>query len=227
MSTSGITGILLSQIVGSSSTANQFAGDLNQLAGDLQSGNMSSAQEDYVTLSEDALKGAGASLTPPTTSGGISAGLLSSIAGSTNSSAFVNELNQIGTDLGNSDLQSAQEDMLSLSSTALNAASLASTGSAGSSNSSTTNSPPGQLVSADLQTDIRAVLEAMSAGDSSAASSAMQQLASAAGNSPGATYLQQLSGASNSSSGTTSSSNSVEELLQSLNSTQPSLSPLA
>ena len=82
MSISGITGSLLSQIVGSPSTANQFAGDLNQLAGDLQSGNLSSAQEDYVTLSEDALNGTGSSSTATTNSSGITTGLLSTIASS-------------------------------------------------------------------------------------------------------------------------------------------------
>ena len=230
MSTSGISSNLLSQIVGSSSTANQFAGDLNQLAGDLQSGNLSSAQQDYVTLSEDALNGAASSSTPTTTSSGITTSQLSNVAGSSNSSdSFVGELNLLGSDLNNGDLSSAQQDMQSLSSTAQSASSSANTASTASTNSSTTNaiSMAGQPVSAAMQADIHAIVEAMSVGDSSSVSSVMQQLASEAGNSPGASYLQQLSGASSSSSSTTSSSDPVTSLLQSLNSTQPTLNLLA
>jgi len=230
MSTSGISSNLLSQIVGSSSTANQFAGDLNQLAGDLQSGNLSSAQQDYVTLSEDALNGAASSSTPTTTSSGITTSQLSNVAGSSNSSdSFVGELNLLGSDLNNGDLSSAQQDMQSLSSTAQSASSSVNTASTASTNSSTTNaiSMAGQPVSAAMQADIHAIVEAMSVGDSSSVSSVMQQLASEAGNSPGASYLQQLSGASSSSSSTTSSSDPVTSLLQSLNSTQPTLNLLA
>jgi hypothetical protein len=86
----------------------------------------------------------------------------------------------------------------------------------------------GQPLSADMQTDIRAVIQAMTAGDSSAASGALAQLASDAGNSPGASYIQQLSGASSSSGAT--ASDSVTALLQSLdssNSSQPTLNLLA
>ena len=61
MSTSGITSSLLSEIAGSPSAANQFVTDLNQLAKDIQSGDLSAAQQDYVTLSQDALDGATAS----------------------------------------------------------------------------------------------------------------------------------------------------------------------
>lgn len=48
MATSSITSALLSQIAGSPSAANQFLTDLNQVAKDLEGGNLSAAQEDYV-----------------------------------------------------------------------------------------------------------------------------------------------------------------------------------
>lgn len=227
MSISGITGSLLSQIIGSSSTANQFAVDLNQLAGDLQSGNLSSAQQDYVTLSQDALNGTASSSTATTDSSGISTSLLSTIASSSSSStSFVNELNQIGTDLSNNDLSSAQGDMLTLSATALNAASSTSSAAATSAGAVQKSN------SADLQTDIQAILEAMRAGNTSAAATEMAQLATDAGNSSGASALQTLSGASSgsSSAGTTSATDQVTELLQSLNNscnTSTSLNALA
>ena len=126
MSTSGITSSLLSQIFSSPSTENQFATDLNQLAQDAQSGNLSAAQDDFVTLSADALNGATSS-TATTSASGITPSLLSSLASSPSSlNSFVSELNQLGTDLQNGDQTSAQEDMLSLDSMALNAASAAS-----------------------------------------------------------------------------------------------------
>ena len=59
-------------------------------------------------------------------SSGITTSLLSDMASSSGSStSFVDELNQLGTDLQNGDLTSAQDDMLSLDSLALNAASTA------------------------------------------------------------------------------------------------------
>jgi len=122
MSTSAISSSLFSEIASSPSAANQFVTDLNQLAKDLQSGNLSSAQQDYVTLSEDALNGVTSS-SATTSASGITTSLLSGIASSSGgSSSFVSELNQLGTDLSNGDLSSAQGDMLSLDSTALNAA---------------------------------------------------------------------------------------------------------
>jgi hypothetical protein len=222
MSTSGITSSLLSQIASSPLAANQFVSDLNQVTSDLQSGNLSAAQEDYVTLSSDALNGATSSAVT-TTSSGIGTSLLSNIAMSPSSSyTFVSELNQISTDLGNNDMSSAQGDMITLSSTALNAAS--STSSTSSSNSSST----GPSVSADVQTDIRAVIAALSSGDSSDASSEMAQLSSDAQNSSGTNYFKLISGSSNSSStgSTTSTQNSIATLLQSLDSTQTNANSL-
>ncbi len=89
MATSGISSSLFSQIAGSSSEANQFVTDLNQLAKDLQSNDLSAAQEDYVTLSQDALNGVTTS-SATTGASGITASLLSDVAGSsTASSAFL------------------------------------------------------------------------------------------------------------------------------------------
>jgi len=213
VSTSAITSSLLSEIVSSPSTANQFATDLNQLAQDLQSGNLSAAQDDYVTLSEDALNGATSSMAT-TSASGITTSLLSTLASSSSSSnSFVSELNQLGTDLQNGDLPSAQEDMPSLDSTALNAASAASVSSSGT---SSTTSPATSSNQADLTELIQAIVQAMGAGDTSAASAAMLELASVAPSSVGASYLQAFSESLNASSNNSSSSNSTSQLLQDL-----------
>jgi hypothetical protein len=212
MSTSAITSNLLSTDFETSSTGNQFATDLNQLAKDLQSGNVSAAQQDYVTLSQHLENGATSS-SATTASSGITVSLLSSIAGSSSSlSAFTSELNQLGTDLNNGDLSSAQQDMLSLDSTALNAAS--STTAATSAAASASSSNHGE--SAAL---IRAIVQAMGAGDTSAISTGLSQLASVSTSSQGASVLQQLSSSFGSSS---SSSSSVSGLLGSLNSSNSS-----
>lgn len=225
MSTSGITSSLLSLITSSPSTANQLASDLNQMASDLQSGSLSAAQEDYVTLSADALNGATNSAAT-TASSGISTSLLSNIASSPSTSySFISELNQVGSDLENNDLSSAQGDMLTLSATALNTA-------ASSSNSSTSSLgsiSSGQSVSAaDVQTDIRAMMLAVSSGDSSDATSEMEQLSSDAQNLSGTNYFKLISVNSSSTptSSTASTSDSVSTLLQSLDPTQTNVNSL-
>jgi len=214
VSTSGITSSLLQQILESPSTANQFTSDLSQLAQDLQSGNLSAAQQDYVTLSQDALNGTG-SATANTAASGITPNLLASIGSSSSAAdAFTNELNQLGTDLQNGDLGSAQQDLLALDSTALNAASAANGGASSTpaaTNAASTNSSDSAVL-------IQAITQAMEAGDSSTVSSALAQLAAVSSNSAGASALQQASasfaaGAADSSS----SNNSILQLLQSLN----------
>ena len=219
MSTSGITTSLLSQIAGSPSTANQFVTGLNQLAKDLQSGNVSAAEDDYVTLSEDALNGATSS-TATTSASGITASLLKDIASSSgSSSSFVSELNQLGTDLGNGDLTSAQQDLLGLDSTALNAATSAGAGSSGALAKTADHSAD----SAELMQTIKMGLEV---GDDSVVGSAMSELASISPSSQGASLLGQDSAsfgssagsASSSSSGSASSPSSIGQLLQSVNS---------
>jgi hypothetical protein len=219
LSTSGITTGLLSQIAGSPSTANQFVTGLNQLAKDLQSGNVSAAEDDYVTLSEDALNGATSS-TATTSASGITASLLKGIASSSNSSSsFVSELNQLGTDLGNGDLTSAQQDLLGLDSTALNAASSAVAGSSGASAKTADNSAD----SAELLQTIKMGLEV---GDDSVVGSAMSELASISPSSQGASLLGQDSASFGSGSasatspgtGSASSPSSISQLLQSVNS---------
>src|ERR1700722_4804944 len=171
MSTSAITSNLLSADLDTTSTASQFATDLNQLAKDVQSGNLSAAQQDYVTLSQDLQNGA-TSASTTTSSSGITVSLLSNIAGSSSSlSAFTSELNQLGTDLNNGDLSGAQQDMLSLDSTALNAASATSAASSASASANSIS----QAQSAEL---IRAIVEAMGVGDFSAVSIGLSQLAS-------------------------------------------------
>ncbi len=212
MSTSGITSSLLAQILESSSTANQFTSDLNQLAQDLQSGNLSAVQQDYVTLSQDALDGAGSS-TANTSASGITTNLLSTIASSsTDSGSFTSELNQLGSDLQNGDLTSAQQDMLALDSTALSAASAGN--SAASANSATANSAsPSPSENAAL---IQAIMQGMEVGDSSVVSSALSQLAAASPSSAGASALQQASESFGSTSSSSASSSSITQLLQTL-----------
>jgi hypothetical protein len=228
VSTSGITSSPLSEIVGSPSTANQFATDLNQLAQDLQSGNLSVAQDDYVKLSEDALNGATSSMAI-TSASGITTRLLSALASSSRSSnSFVSELNQLGTDLQNGHQSSAQEDMLSLDATALNAASAASASSSGISSTTSSATPSSQAGMTEL---IQAIVQAMSAGDTSAASTAMLGLASVSPSSAGASYLQTVSESLSAGSSDLSSSNSISQLLQdldtsSLNSSQAVLTKL-
>jgi len=206
LSTNSITTSLLSQITGSPTKANQFVTDLNQLAKDLGSGNLSAAADDYVTLSNDALNGT-TSQTATNSASGITTGLLSEIASSSSSSSsFVGELNQLGTDLGNGNLSSAQQDMLALDSTALNAAS----GSGGSSGGSTKAS------SADSAELIQAIVQGMEVGDSSIVGKGMSELASISPSSEGSSVLKQDSQGYGSSSGSTSSS-SVSQLLQDMN----------
>jgi hypothetical protein len=210
MSTSAITSNLLSTELGSSSTANQFATDLNQLAQDLQSGNLSTAQEDYVTLTQDLADAATAS-SANTPASGITVSLLSDIAGSSSSpGTFTSELNQLGTDLNNDDLSSAQQDMLQLDSTALNAASSATNGATTS--AAATASAVAQSQSASL---IQSIVQAMGAGDTSAVSTGLTELASVSSSAQGASVLEQLSGTFGS---TTSSTGSLSSLLQSLES---------
>ena len=212
MSTSGMTTSLLSQIADSPSNLNQFVTDLNQLAQDLQSGNVSAAQEDYVTLSEDALNGATSS-TASSSASGITGGLLTDVVSSLDSSSsFVGELNQLGTDLHNGDLTSSQEDMLNLDSTALNSASSVGASSPSVSPTfSTATKPPSQAEIAEL---VNAIIQAMQDGDTSVISAAMSQLAAISPSSQGASILQQDS--ENLSSGGSSISDSTSQLLSSL-----------
>lgn len=218
LSISGITSSLLSQIANSPTAANQFVTDLNQLAQDVQSGNLSAAQQDFVTLSQDALSGATSS-TATSSASGITTNLLSDIASSSASStSFVGELNQLGTDLQNGDLASSQEDMLSLDSTALNAASSASPSSSAAPTTSATASTANPAESAYL---IQAIMQAMESGNNSAVGTAMTALASVSTSSAGASALQSASSNYGSSTSSTSAS-STTQLLQSLNSSSSS-----
>ncbi|MGA2812637.1 MAG: hypothetical protein ABSG16_14635 [Candidatus Acidiferrum sp.] len=212
MSTSGITSTLLAQILESPSTANQFTSDLNQLAQDLQSGNLATAQQDYVTLSEDALNGVGSS-TANTAASGISTNLLSAISSSSSASpSFTSELNQLGSDLQNGDLNSAQQDLLALDSTALNTASAVNGGaSANSATASSASASPNE--NAVL---IQAITQGIEAGDNPAVSSALSQLAAISPSSAGASALLQASESFGSSSSSSSSPDSITQLLQSL-----------
>jgi hypothetical protein len=212
VSTSGITSSLLAQILEAPSTANQFTSDLNQLAQDLQSGNLSAAQQDYVTLSQDAQNGAGSS-TANTSASGITTNLLSTIASSSSDSgSFTSELNQLGSDLQNGDLTSAQQDLLALDSTALNAASAVNAGASGDSGAANSASASPN----ESPVLIQAILQGLETGDGSAVSGGLSQLAAISPSSAGASALQQASESFGSSSSSSASSNSISQLLQSL-----------
>ncbi|SEG33618.1 hypothetical protein SAMN05421819_2564 [Bryocella elongata] len=205
-SISALTSTQFTSLAESSGTANQFATDLNQVASDLQGGNLSAAQEDYVTLSQDALNAA-ASSSAETSTSNITTGMLGNIAGSSSSAAaFTNSLNQLGSDLENGDLSSAQSDMLTLDSTALGAASSASATASGTSATIATNN------TAEVKELVASAVQAMGAGDNSLAGTILNQLASASPSAAGASYLQSMSA---SLSGATSASSSVASLIQS------------
>jgi hypothetical protein len=214
VSTSGITSSLFSQILGSSSTANQFATDLNQLGQDLQSGNLSAAQSDFVTLSQDAQDGATAS-SQANTESGITTSLLSELATSPGgATSFVDELNQIGTDLQSGNLSAAQGDMLSLDSTLLSAA---------SANASSNAAPATATTAASTNTTttslIQAIVQAFSSGDNGAAGVGLEALASVSTSSTGASVLQSAGESLGASSSNAASPNPTTELLQGLDST--------
>jgi hypothetical protein len=216
LSTSGITTSLLAEIASSPSAANQFVTDLNQLAQDLQSGNLTAAQQDYVTLSQDALDGVTSS-TATATSSGITTALLSAVADSSSgSSSFVSELNQLGADLSGGNLSAAQGDMLSLDSTTLSAAPSSSSTTASGAGVSTSNQ-------ADMAALIKATIEAMEEGDDADVGTDMSQLASLSTSSNGASYLESQSASYGSGSSSipglpsSSSGSSLSQLLASLN----------
>jgi hypothetical protein len=211
LSTSGISSSLLSQIASSPSASNQFLTDLNQVAQDLKGDNLSAAQQDFVTLSQDALNGVTSSSPATTPDSGVTASLLTDVTSSTGSeNSFLSELNQLGSDLQNGDLTSAQNDILSIGSTASNAAPVTAA------SSSQTSNP------AQISEVIQAIVQAMEAGDDSAAGSAMSQLASISPSSQGASYLAAES--ANFGSSSSSSSGSLSQLLQGLGSNNSSSS---
>jgi len=214
---STISSSLLSQIAGSPTAANQFATDLNQLAKDLQSGNLPAAQQDWVTLSQDAQNGVTSS-TATTSASGITTSALSDItASSTAASAFANELNLLGADLGNGDLSSAKNDLQTLDATAQSAVTSASA----------VSSPVTPATPAEIAELIQAVVAALGAGDNAAAGSVLSELASVSPSSKGAAVLQQQSESLSSASASSSSSSPLSSLLQGLNSSGSGSSALS
>lgn len=218
-----LTSNLFSGMAASSGTENAFATGLNQLTKDLQGGNLSAAQQDWVTFSTDALEAA----TVPgatTSASGIGTNVLSQVAGSASAtSTFVSELNQVGTDLQNGDLSSAQGDMLAADATAMGASPV-STGSGASAATSGTVAK-----ATDNEALIEAIVKAMGAGDTSLVSSGLSQLAASSSSSEGASVLASMSGSSVASSASSSATGQVNQLLQSLttNSASSSLNLLA
>lgn len=196
MSTSSIGSSLLASILGSTAKENKFATNLNQLAKDLKSGSLSAAKADYLTLTSDMQNGATAA-SAPTTDSGITTRELSNIAGnSSKASSFLSELNKLGSDLNKDDLTSSLQDFLALNSTAANVPTAASAGTS-------------SVHSAAL---IRAIVQAMAAGNTQAAGYGLAQLASLSGNSSASSYLKSMADSLN-----YSSSSTVSQLLNSLN----------
>lgn len=218
MSTNGLTSSLLSHIAGSPAEANQFVNDLNQVAQDAQSGNIPAAQQDFITLTENALNGVQSSGTT-TSASGPAAGVQDA-APSSSANSFVSELNQLGAGL-DGNLGAAQVDMLPLESTAVSVASAAIATADGTSLPPTPAIPANQLKVQEL---VQAIAQALGAGDFAGASTDLSQLAAILQVSVGAggpPNVSESSGASNSSVG------QVSPLVQSLSDTHfTSLQPL-
>jgi hypothetical protein len=230
LSTGAIGSTLLSQIANSPAASSQFVADLNKLAQDLQDGNVFAAEQDYVTLANDAENSTmTAEATPSasatadsaagTSASGITTSMLSQVASSPSSAdTFASQINQLGADLQNGDLTSAQEDMLGIDSTVLNAASSANAASSTTASANTgTAGTTSQANQAEIPLLVHAVVQAMETGDSSVINTTMLQLASVSSSSQGASILQQEAGnlASGAASSASSSSSSVSQLLQS------------
>ena len=218
MSTNGLTSSLLSQIAGSPSEANQFVTDLNQVAQDIQSGNIPAARQDFITLAENALNGVESSGTTTSASGPATG--VQGTASSSSANSFVSELDQLGAGL-DGNLGAAQVDMLPLESTAVSVASAATATADGTSMPPTPAIPANQLKVKEL---VQAIAQALGAGDFSGASTDLSQLAAILQVSVGAGNAQSPSdslGASSSSSGR------VSPFVQSLSDTHStSLEPL-
>ncbi len=116
MSTSGISANL-SQLDSLLTSAQQFLSDFKQLGSDLKSGNISAAQQDFVTLSQDALSSASssaasssaASSTSAATSAATSASTSSSTGAQSKSATLNQEFQTLSQDLQSGDLSGAQQ----------------------------------------------------------------------------------------------------------------------
>jgi hypothetical protein len=163
ISTSGVTGSRLSEIASSPSTAEPLVANLNQLAKGINSSNLSAAQHDYVTLSEDALNSA-ASAQMPRSATAIAASLLLDIASSSSgASTLVNELSHLGADLAGNALNDRSKVI-----------NVASTLSFSTTSSSQTESVKSIGAAQLIQEATRAIV----AGDGSVVNSDLSQLAS-------------------------------------------------
>jgi len=114
MSVTGIASSILSGLSSShsgQSRSQQVRAEFKQLAEDLQSGNLSQAQQDFTALSKD--------LTGVSQSGSQTISSSSSSAGSTTSTnPFLQAFNQLGQDLQSGNLQAAQQDLTKIEQTA-------------------------------------------------------------------------------------------------------------
>jgi hypothetical protein len=173
---------------------NQSVIGLKQLAQNVLSGSSYVADYDHVTLSEDALNGPASSTA--TSASKITTNLQSEIASSSGSfTLFGGELNQLGTELQSGDPSSAQQYLLALDSTALNAA--PSAGESSSEPTSMTSSAT-PLTQTEIIELVYAGVQGMEAGEISVLSSAMSELASVSPSSAGGRAFRQGSQSSTS-----------------------------
>ena len=124
MSISSIASSILSGFTGShhvQSKFEQIRDEFKQLGQDLQSGNLSQAQQDFTALSQN-LPGASqsSSVVSSTTaaSGTAATGTTGATGNSTNSSSLLQEFNQLGQALQSGNLQVAQQDYSAIQQTA-------------------------------------------------------------------------------------------------------------
>lgn len=164
ISTTGITGSRLSEMASSPSTAEQLVANLNQLAKDTHSENLSAGPQDYVTLSQAALNSSASSQTPTSVTA-TAANLLLDIASSSSSaSVLANDHSRLGADLAGNSLNNLH--------TVIDPTSTMS-------GSSTVNSSPSESVkSVEAAQLIQETVRAIVAGEGSAMNTDLAQLAS-------------------------------------------------
>jgi len=211
MSTSGISGSGFSQLDTLLASAKQITADFKQLGSDLQSGNLSAAQQDFVTLSQDALASPfAASSTASSATSGITSTAAPASAAPTASasstatagsspqsalSALAQDFQTLGQDLQSGNLSGAQQAFSQIQQAAQQATQSGATQSGGhhhrhhshgssSSGASSNGSSSGSASSAsELQALLAALGTASNSGSASdtSASSASSSGASASG----------------------------------------------
>lgn len=119
MSTNAITGNVIAEIESSSTKPVKFVSDLNKMDKDLQTGNLTAAEADYVTLIQDALNGLpySAAASAPTTT--VNNEPMDVVSSSNVVDISINDSAQNGIDWQSSN-SASQQDLFTLDSKALN-----------------------------------------------------------------------------------------------------------